>query len=41
MEDVIIFFLYLKLEMVVWNSAPGGFAYIWLNKQVGIIMIEI
>ena len=26
--------------MVLWNSASGGFAYIWQNKWIGIIAIK-
>ena len=26
--------------MVPWNSASGGFAYIWQSKCVGIIAIK-
>ena len=36
-----IFFLSLKLEMVVRNSTPGEFAYIWKSKRVGIIAMMI
>ena len=28
-----------SLNMVLWNSAPGGFAYIWQSKWLGIIAI--
>ena len=35
-----IFFLILNLDMVSNNSIPGGFAYIWQNKWVGIIPIK-
>ena len=31
----------LNLDMVVRNSVPGEFAYIWPSKRVGIITIEI
>ena len=33
-------FLFLYLDMVPRNSTPGGFAYIWQNKWVGIIAIK-
>ena len=26
--------------MVTWNSASGGFAYIWQSKWVGIIAVK-
>ena len=40
-EDVNeILFLVLSLDMVLWNSASGGFAYIWQSKWVGIIAIK-
>ena len=32
--------LFLNLDMVPWNSAPGGFAYISQSKWVGIIAIK-
>ena len=32
--------VFLNLDMVPWNSAPGGFAYIWQTKWVGIIAIK-
>ena len=32
--------LILNLDMVSKNSFPGGFAYIWQNKWVGIIPIK-
>ena len=35
-----IFFLILNLDMFSKNSIPGGFAYIWQNKWVGIIPIK-
>ena len=34
------FILFLNLDMVLWNSTPGGFAYIWQSKRVGIIAIK-
>ena len=34
-------FLFLYLDMVPRNSTPGGFAYIWQSKWVGIIAIKI
>ena len=44
MEDVDnkdeILFLFLYLGMVPRNSTPGGFAYIWQSKWVGIIAIK-
>jgi len=44
MEDVYKqrqnFFLFLYLDMVPRNSTPGGFAYIWQSKWVGIIAIQ-
>ena len=33
-------FLFLYLDMVPRNSTPGGFAYIWQSKWVGIIAIK-
>ena len=33
-------FLFLSLAMVPWNSASGGFAYIWQSKWAGIIAIK-
>ena len=33
-------FLFLSLDIVTWNSASGGFAYIWQSKWVGIITIK-
>ena len=35
-----ILFVFLSLDMVTWNSASGGFAYIWQSKWVGIIAIN-
>ena len=35
-----ILFLFLSLATVPWNSASGGFAYIWRSKWVGIIAIK-
>ena len=35
-----ILFLFLNLDMVPRNSTPGGFAYIWQSKWVGIISIK-
>ena len=35
-----ILFLLLYLDMVPKNSTPGGFAYIWQSKWVGIIAIK-
>ena len=35
-----ILFVFLSLDMVPWNSASGGFAYIWQSKWVGIIAIK-
>ena len=35
-----ILFLFLYLDVVPKNSAPGGFAYIWQSKWVGIIAIK-
>ena len=35
-----ILFLSLNLDMVPRNSTPGGFAYIWQSKWVGIIAIK-
>ena len=32
--------LFLSLAMVPWNSASGGFAYIWQSKWVRIIAIK-
>ena len=32
-----ILFLFLSLDMVPWNSASRGFAYIWQSKKGGII----
>ena len=29
-----------ELDMVTWNSASGGFAYIWQSKWVGIIAVK-
>ena len=37
----LIFFLFLKLNMVLRNSAQKGFACIWQSKWVGLIAIEI
>ena len=34
------FILLLNLDMVLTNSTPGGFAYIWQSKWVGIIAIK-
>ena len=34
------FILFLNLDMVLWNSTPGGFAYIWQSKRVGIIAMK-
>ena len=34
------FILFLNLDMVLRNSTPGGFAYIWQSKWVGIIAIK-
>ena len=33
-------FLFLSLNMLPWNSASGGFPYIWQSKLVGIIAIK-
>ena len=33
-------FLFLHLDVVPRNSTPGGFAYIWKSKCVGIIAIK-
>ena len=33
-------FLSLNLDMVPRNSTPGGFAYIWQSKWIGIIAIK-
>ena len=33
-------FLFLSLATVSWNSASGGFVYIWQSKWVGIIAIK-
>ena len=33
-------FLFLSLNMLTWNSASGGFAYIWQSKLVVIIAIK-
>ena len=35
-----ILFLFLNLDMVLWNSTSGGFAFIWQSKWVGIIAIK-
>ena len=35
-----ILFVFLSLDMVTWNSASGGFAYIWQSKWVGIIAVK-
>ena len=35
-----ILFLFLSLDMVIWNLASGGFAYIWQSKSVGMIAIK-
>ena len=35
-----ILFLFLYLDMVLRNSIPGGFAYIWLSKCIEIIAIK-
>ena len=32
--------VFLNLNMVLRNSTPGGFAYIWRTKWVGIIAIK-
>ena len=34
-------FLFLNLDMVPRNSTPGGFAYNWQSKWVGIIVIIV
>ena len=34
------FIIFLNLNMVLRNSTPGGFAYIWRTKWVGIIAIK-
>ena len=34
------FIRFLYLNMVLRNSTPGGFAYIWQSKWVGIIVIK-
>ena len=34
------FILFLNLDMVFRNSTPGGFAYIWQSRWVGIIAIK-
>ena len=39
-SDNKIQFLFLYLDMVPRNSTPGGFAYIWQSKWVGIIAIK-
>ena len=36
-----ILFLFLSLNLVPWNSASGGFAYIWQSKKGGIIAVKI
>ena len=33
-------FLFMNLDMVPTNSTPGGFAYIWQSKWVGIIAMK-
>ena len=33
-------FLFLSLNILPWNSASGGFPYIWQSKLVGIIAIK-
>ena len=33
-------FLFLSLNMLPWNSASGGFPYIWQSKLVGITAIK-
>ena len=40
MEDVNILFLFLYLDMAPRNSPPGGFAYIWQSKRIGIIAMK-
>ena len=35
-----ILLLFLSLDMVIWNLASGGFAYIWQSKWVGMIAIK-
>ena len=35
-----LYFFFLTLDMVPSNSNPGGFAYIWQRKWVGIIAIK-
>ena len=36
-----IVFLFLNLDMVVRNSTPGNFAYIWQRRWDGIIIMKI
>ena len=36
-----IVFLFLNLDMVVRNSTPGNFAYIWQRRWDGIITMKI
>ena len=33
-------FLFLSVNILPWNSASGGFPYIWQSKLVGIIAIK-
>ena len=33
------FLLFVSLDMVIWNTASGGFVYNWKSKWVGIIAI--
>ena len=34
-------FLFLNLHMVLRSSTPGGFAFIWQSKQVGMTAKKI